>query len=216
MAYKETKRKAFNFLRSYFDVVNELEKDKDKLDFLMSIINKQFLDEDPKDLNFIVNLCYSSQKHQIESSVKGWKRVFKSEGMTDPSIDPPTNPPTLPMTDPKEEEEKEEEKEEVKEKVEYTKRETIDKFLSWFNISKKQFTGKEGKYKVLTDTDYKNLKKLKDSYNSEEFKKAIPNLFKNQWAKDTGNQSPSHFLRVENFNKYLEQGGTEDRRDWEW
>ena len=37
---KPTKRKAFNFLRSYFDVVNELENDTDKLNFLMAIINK--------------------------------------------------------------------------------------------------------------------------------------------------------------------------------
>ena len=42
MALKETKRKAFNFLRSYYDVYNELEKDSDKLSFLESILNKQF------------------------------------------------------------------------------------------------------------------------------------------------------------------------------
>lgn len=71
---KPTKRKAFNFLRSYFDVLNELEKKSDKLDFLMSIINKQFLDEDPKELNFIVNLSYQSQKHAIETSVKGYEQ----------------------------------------------------------------------------------------------------------------------------------------------
>ena len=35
---KLTKRKAFNFLRSYFDVLNELKEDSDKLDFLMSIM----------------------------------------------------------------------------------------------------------------------------------------------------------------------------------
>ena len=32
---KETKRKAFNFLRSYFDVLNDLETDREKLDFLL-------------------------------------------------------------------------------------------------------------------------------------------------------------------------------------
>ena len=98
---KPTKRKAFNFLRSYFDVLNELNNDADKLDFLLSIINKQFLDEDPKGLNFIVNLCYESQRHAVESSVKGWKRVN--------GCDPTTNPPLNPTLDPKEEEEEEEE-----------------------------------------------------------------------------------------------------------
>ena len=99
---KLTKRKAFNFLRSYFDVVNELQSDSDKLSFLMSIIDKQFLDEDPQELSFLVKLCYSSQKHAIESSVKGWKRVSLTDMQGNPLIDPPTNPPTNLLTNPKE------------------------------------------------------------------------------------------------------------------
>jgi hypothetical protein len=70
-----TKRKAFNFLRSYFDVLNEIPKNEDKLKYLLALINKQFLDEEPEGLNFIVNLCYESQRHQIEESVKGWKEL---------------------------------------------------------------------------------------------------------------------------------------------
>lgn len=107
---KPTKRKAFNFLRSYFDVFNELKDDKDKLDFLTSIINKQFLNEDPKELSFIAKLCYESQRHSIESSVKGWIRVNKTDILgnilTDPTIDPTTDPMIDPMIDPKEEKEK--------------------------------------------------------------------------------------------------------------
>jgi hypothetical protein len=112
---KPTKRKAFNFLRSYFDVLNELKDDKDKLDFLISIINKQFLNEDPKDLSFIVKLCYESQRHSVESSVKGWLRVNNTDILGNIVLDPTTNPTTNPMIDPKEEEEKEKEKVEVKE-----------------------------------------------------------------------------------------------------
>ena len=112
---KKTKRKAFNFLRSYFDVLNELTNDKDKLDFLTAIINKQFLNEDPIELNFIVNLCYESQRHQIETSVKGWLRATKEELSPTLPTTPMTTLPTTPMTDVKEEEE--EEKEEVKDKV---------------------------------------------------------------------------------------------------
>jgi hypothetical protein len=114
---KPTKRKAFNFLRSYFDVFNELKDDKDKLDFLTSIINKQFLNEDPKELSFIAKLCYESQRHSIESSVKGWIRVNKTDILgnilTDPTIGPTTDPMIDPMIDPKEEKEKD--KVEVKE-----------------------------------------------------------------------------------------------------
>ena len=48
---KPTKRKAFSFLRSYFDVLNEIPEDKDKLNFLIAVINKQFLNEDPDGLD---------------------------------------------------------------------------------------------------------------------------------------------------------------------
>lgn len=117
---KPTKRKAFNFLRSYFDVLNTLEKDSDKLEFLISIINKQFLNEDPKDLGFIANLCYESQRHQIESSVKGWERASK-EAL---STTLPTTPSSTPPTTPKEEEEKGEVQVEGKEQLK-------EKFLKW-------------------------------------------------------------------------------------
>jgi hypothetical protein len=95
MAKKLTKRKAFNFLRSYFDVLNELEKDSDKLDYLISIVNKQFLDQDPEDLNFIVNICYESQRHSIEQSVSGYKQKMKTDLLGNP-IEPPCLPPTQP------------------------------------------------------------------------------------------------------------------------
>jgi hypothetical protein len=117
---KETKRKAFNFLRSYYDVYNQLEKDSDKLSFLDAILNKQFLNEDPKDLEFLPKLCYEGQRHAIESSIKGWIKASKTSVTDTPRTDPPTDPPTPlgtdPLTHPKEEEEKEEEEEEVKEK----------------------------------------------------------------------------------------------------
>ena len=82
---KPTKRKSFNFLRSYFDVLNQLDKDEDKLSFLTSIINKQFLDQDPKGLNFIVNICYEGQRHSIEKSVKGYKDKMKTDILGNPT-----------------------------------------------------------------------------------------------------------------------------------
>lgn len=85
---KPTKRKAFNFLRSYFDVLNELPDDKDKLHFLLAIINKQFLDEEPKGLSFIVNLSYESQRHSIETSVNGYKTKMKTDLLGNPIKDP--------------------------------------------------------------------------------------------------------------------------------
>ena len=158
---KPTKRKAFNFLRSYFDVLNELQNDKDRLSFLLSIINKQFLDEDPKELNFISNLCYESQRHQIESSVNGWKRANKYTLITDPT----TTPPTTPRTNPKEEEEKE------KEKEEYTKAAALP--FSFYNSLIKL-----GGEKQLV-SDWLEVRKNKNATNS----KTAFNGFKKQLEK---------------------------------
>jgi len=183
---KPTKRKAFNFLRSYFDVLNELEKDDDKLNFLLSIINKQFLDEDPKDLNFIVNLCYESQRHAIESSVKGWKRVNKGV------------PPSNPTTDPKEEEEEEEE--EVKGEV---KEFTPDQFLKWFNETRTKYLEIPSNCNMLTSIDKINLNQLTKHFNGKQFGIALLNLCNDQWANENNMIIPKHFLNLDNFNKYV-------------
>ncbi len=153
---KLTKRKAFNFLRSYFDVLNEIPEDKDKLAFLLSIINKQFLDEDPEDLEFISKLCYESQRHSIESSVKGWKRVHK----TDMQGNPPTDPTTNPTTDPKEEEEKEEEEEKVKEKekeIRFSFRKSLCQLGLENNLVDDFLKNRKLKRLANTETAFKNL-----------------------------------------------------------
>lgn len=194
MAKKLTKRKAFTFLRSYFDVLNELKDDSDKLDFLLSIINKQFLNEDPKDLNFISNLCYESQRHAIESSVKGWLRATNTDMKGNPMTTPPTPLPTHPPTLPKEE--KEEEKEE--EEYIYSEKEFL---IDWSKC--RQFYLKNPtnikKLNTIELSDFKNI--LKD-YNDKDVKDALNGLFQ-QKNKSIGAMflKPKHFL--ENFDKYL-------------
>jgi hypothetical protein len=164
---KPTKRKAFNFLRSYFDVVNELQSDEDKLSFLMSIINKQFLDEDPKELSFLVKLCYSSQKHAIESSVKGWKRVsltdMQGNPLSNPPIDPPTNPPTDLPTNPKEVEEEEEVKEEEEEELPLPLENDFDLFWKKYN-KKIDSTKCKVKFNKLSKIKIETILKVVDSY----------------------------------------------------
>lgn len=114
---KHTKRKAFSFLRSYFDVINELDNDTDKFNFIMAILNKQFLDENPKNLNFISNLCYESQRHSIEKSVKGWKTATNTDLLGNP-LAPLPLPKGSPLPLPKEEEQEQvEEQVEEKDKI---------------------------------------------------------------------------------------------------
>lgn len=106
---KETKRKTFKFYRSYFDMFNELDKDKDKLAFIEAVFNKQFLGIDP-DLSGIVKFAYISQLHSIEKQVKGWQDATGQQ-LTGAYVDPIEGG----GIDPKQEEE-EQEKEKVKEK----------------------------------------------------------------------------------------------------
>jgi len=79
----------------------------------------------------------------------------------------------------------------------------IEVFLNWFNSCKKKYTGKMGKFKSLTETDKNNFFKLLETYNNEDFKEAIPKLYDSEWARDTNNLTPAHFLRNDNFVKYL-------------
>lgn len=69
---KKTRRKGFNFYRSYYDVFNEL-SDKDKLEFIKALLDKQFLDVDPKDLKGMAKFAWISQVNSIDEQVKGYK-----------------------------------------------------------------------------------------------------------------------------------------------
>jgi hypothetical protein len=69
---KLTKRKGFNFFRSYYDVYNEL-NDKDKLAFMDALLDRQFLGIKPEGLKGMVNFAYISQTNSIDSQVKGYE-----------------------------------------------------------------------------------------------------------------------------------------------
>ena len=75
-------RKAFNFYRSYYDLVIEL-PDEQKVQFLMAILNKQFLDIEPQ-IDGLVGLLYKSQKHSIDKQVDGYKSKMKIKSPTQP------------------------------------------------------------------------------------------------------------------------------------
>ena len=70
---KLTKRKGFNFFRSYYDVYNELEKDSDKIQFIEALLNRQFLGVKPTNLKGMAKFAYISQTNSIDSQVKGYE-----------------------------------------------------------------------------------------------------------------------------------------------
>jgi len=191
MAKKLTKRLGFHFMRSYFDVLNEIPEDEDKLYFLLAIINKQFLDENPDSLNFITNLCYESQRHAIEKSVKGWKTASKTDLLGNP-IPPLEGNPTPPL-----EEVQEEVQEEVEEEYLYSDK----SFLESWEKARKHYLKKPTHIKKLDFNESNYFKNLIKDYTPEEIKTGIYGLFK-QKNKNISSMylKPKHFL--ENFVKY--------------
>ena len=61
---KKTKRKGFNFFRSYYDVYNELENN-DKLLFIEALLDRQFLGKKPEDMKGMSKFAYISQLNSI-------------------------------------------------------------------------------------------------------------------------------------------------------
>ena len=138
---KKTKRHQFSFQRSCFDVLNEIPDDKDKLEFLLAIINKQFLDEDPKNLGFVANLSYQSQRHFIEKSVKGWKDRMKTDFLGNPINTPCQGGKTHPYQGGKkppteQEQEQEQEKEQEKEQSNISVYPDFNDFWELYDLKK--------------------------------------------------------------------------------
>jgi hypothetical protein len=73
MAIKLTKRKGFNFFRSYYDVYNELETNEDKVAFIDALLDRQFLGLKPTNLKGMAKFAYISQTNSIDSQVKGYE-----------------------------------------------------------------------------------------------------------------------------------------------
>ena len=177
---KETKRLAFNFLRSYFDVLNNLKTDKDKLDFLLAVINKQFLNEDPDKLDFIPNLCYESQRHSIEKSVKGWIRANNGNPPSDPmSEQGAIVPPSVQVQEKGEEKGEEEEKQKgaiallFKEEINTDKKELFNKWIQYRKEIKKSIKSGTTLNSLIKKINYESLEKCE---------LVIGSSIENQWT----------------------------------
>lgn len=102
---KKTKRKGFNFYRSYFDAYNLCETAEEKVEFMDALLEKQFLSKEPdfEKMNRMVKIIYMGQKHSIDKQVAGyWYKVDgtkegptegTTEGTNQGSIEDPTEGP---------------------------------------------------------------------------------------------------------------------------
>ena len=175
-------REAFNFYRSYFDILEEL-PDDDKLLFLKALLEKQFKGIDPIGLTGLSKFAYISQKHSIDKQVKGYERAKNT--VLSESV-PPKGSPSIPPNGSLAGSPPKEVQVEVQVEEEYNKRDAEKWFIDWFNDSMATIKGKKGKYK-LNDKIKKQLHaRIKEGYKSESFIHAFKAISKDQYHSDKG------------------------------
>lgn len=189
---KKTKRKGFNFFRSYYDVFNEL-SDEDKLAFIEALLDKQFLGINPTDLKGLAKFAWISQVNSIDSQVKGYEdktgvKLTPTVGGAERVENTPTEQVQVEV--------------EVKEKVQGVF--SPEQFLSWWNDSRTKLLQKPSNSNYLSGIDRNYLEILTSRYTGKDFGKAFHNLCNDKWANESNQIIPKHFLKPENFDKYLQ------------
>lgn len=85
-------------------------------------------------------------------------------------------------------------------------KEINNNFIEWFNKMINKHLQRQGKFKCLNTTDINNLKKLKkENYEPADWEKAFISMSKNNWVIEQNMCNPSHFLRPDNFQRYVNQ-----------
>ena len=195
--FKETKRKGFNFFRSYYDVYNELETDKDKVAFVDALLDRQFLGVKPTELKGMAKFAWISQVNSIDSQVKGYED--KTKTTLNDNFTPPTVGVNKKEITPTEQVQVEVQ---VKEKEQYVCH-THESFLLWFKECR-NYINLEYNVKRLSAYDKQLFNELKE-YTKEDFKKAFKNFSADKYYLDNNLIFPKHFLKEDNFIKYLNQ-----------
>ena len=174
---KLTKRKGFNFFRSYYDVYNEL-SDKDKVKFMDALLDRQFLGVKPEKLTGMAKFAYISQTNSIDTQVKGYET--KTGDTLKPIISDPCQGVEEKDLSPSQEVQEEVQvqgKEEEKQKEKQKKRGATSKiiypfdsieFLDWWNNWKK-YKKTDHKFQYKSEvSEQAALKKLSElSENNE-------------------------------------------------
>ena len=189
---KKTKRKGFNFFRSYFDVYNEL-SDKDKVQFMDALLDRQFLGVKPEELTGMAKFAYISQTNSIDSQVKGYEDKTGTKLSIDGGLPTPTlggcyggaDTPTLQV------------EVEEKEKVEYTI--DFDLLLNFINKTLNK------NFRTINKTLQAKFKaRLKDGYTKEDIQKAILGASKASFHKESNYKHlrPEFFSRADKIDMY--------------
>jgi uncharacterized phage protein (TIGR02220 family) len=174
MPIKLTKRKGFNFFRSYYDVYNELETDADKVAFIDALLDRQFLGIKPTNLKGMAKFAYISQTNSIDSQVKGYED--KTKTILTPTVGGCVGGSATPC-------QQVEEKEEVKDIIQPKVVINWDSLLTQFNnLTKREF-------KLINDATKKQiLTRLKEGYTKEDLWNAIQNCYNDDFHKENNHK----------------------------
>ena len=196
------KRKAFNFFRSYYEVLIMLPDDKSKAQFIMRLCEKQFEGKEPNmnELYDMVKFAYMSQKHSIDASRQGFEDVCKRKNTVVPTqapikggaeggVEGGNEAPT------------EQEEEEVQEEVQDVIKKSIDfdKYLEQIN----KLFGKN--LRVVNQKTKQSIKaRLKEGYTNADIWNAMQNVANDPWHKEKNYQycTPQYFAQVKTLDMH--------------
>ena len=183
---KLTKRKGFNFFRSYYDVYNEL-SDKDKVQFMDALLDRQFLGVKPDNLTGMAKFAYISQTNSIDTQVKGYEDKTNTKlGVTSPPTVGGRQGGNNTPTEQEKEKEKEKEKEEVKDKEKVK----LKKFESFWLKYPSKVNKKDCLKKWLTLSDDE----------IEKIESTIDDFIKYKPFKEYNHPNPKTYLNGERWN----------------
>lgn len=191
-----SKRKAFNFYFSYYDIAKEL-TDKDRLAFYDAIIKRQFFGIETE-LSGLAKLAYISQKHSVDAQVSGWESKMKeplNQGITECAEGGSVGGAEGGSVQEKGEG-KEKEKGKEKEEINTI---NFDKLLLFLNSHTKR------NFKVINEaTKKKYLARLKEGYTSKDIANAIENAVNSDYHKENNFTylTPEFFSRAVTLDKY--------------
>ena len=184
----------------YCDLIHTVKKmPKEKAGKLFLIILEYVNDDNPVVDDMLLELVFEPIKQQFKRDLKKYESIVernKSNGSKGGRPKKPKKPSGL--NENPEEPKKADSDNDTDNDTGILNKEA---FLELFNRARKAYNHKSN-IKTLNYTDESNLRLLQ-TYSLEDFKTALHALLQNKWAIDNNQLMPSHFLKHDNFTKYL-------------